>query len=179
MNRLYVCTSKFSFHILIFISFLRTKFAFSGLQMLNKQFLRANAFGSVRADMVMEALEQTLPGVSSYLLSKCSGADADPISAEFPVEILFRLLDEARSLDFLHCQTLLDLSIEVQRQSMERKQLFETFADPHPSTIFGRRKDSWFSQICFRRLDTDRYQCTYVSSVRFIEVSIIFGNNFI
>ena len=120
--------------------------------------------------MVSEALEEYFSGISSYLLDKCSSADASPITAEFPLERFFGLLDESRLLDFEHCQSLLDLSIEVKRQADERKQLAESFSDPHPNIIFGKRKDSWFSQLCIQRLDIDKYQHTYVSSIRFIQV---------
>ena len=120
--------------------------------------------------MIEDFLADTFPGITSHMLSKCTTADASPITNDFPLDEMFSLIDEARELNFQHCLALIDLSIEVKRQAAERKQLSESFTDPHPELIFGRRKDSWFSQLCIERIGVDHYQHTYVSSARFIEV---------
>ena len=146
------------------------KIIFSGLQELNKIFLRSSGFGNIRGHMIEDFLADTFPGITSHMLSKCTTADASPITNDFPLDEMFSLIDEARELNFQHCLALIDLSIEVKRQAAERKQLSESFTDPHPELIFGRRKDSWFSQLCIERIGVDHYQHTYVSSARFIEV---------
>ena len=150
---------------LIFISH------FSCLQNFNKFFLRSG-YGLIKSDVTSQNLEKIFPGVTAYLQEKCSLEDATPSDTIFPLEMLFSLIETSHTLDFQRCITLLDLSVEIQRQKAERTRLFEEFADPHPNIIFRKRKNSWFSQLVYTRINSNHYHVSYVSSIRFAEVSL-------
>ena len=92
---------------------------------------------------------------------------------EFPIDNLFTIVSEIKALDFASAVSLLDLDVEIRRQEMERKQLFDSFQDPHPNLIFNVRRDSWFCQLVVERVDGDNYHATYVSSERFNEVRVV------
>ena len=119
-------------------------------------------------------LESVLPGITSYMLSKCPAGHADAINGEFPIDNLFTIVSEIKALDFAAAVTLLDLDVEIKRQATERKQLFESFQNPHPNLIFNIRKSSWFCSLVVDRVDGENYHATYVSSVRFNEVNAVF-----
>ena len=142
------------------------------MQELNKHFLRSS-FGSIRSEIVSGVLEDGLSGINSYLVTKVPTGSANPSESIFPLEDLFSALQDALKLDFNNCFGLLDLSVEVQRQAMERKQLYEDFANPHPEVVFGKKKGLWFSQLMYERIGPDAYHVTYVSSERFNEVIIV------
>ena len=142
------------------------------LQQINKLFLRSS-YGQIPADSVTSILEEAVPGFSSYMISKCPSGKSGAVRTIFPMEELFQIVSEGIQLDFDHCCGLLDLSVEVQRQATERQRLYESFADPHPNIIFGQLKNRWFSQLTYQRISATNYHVTFVSSARFIEVSII------
>lgn len=149
--------------------FFSSNFIFRGLQGLNKLFCTSQ-FGTLRGDAVVSVLETVLPGVTSYMLDKCSEGLAAAVNGEFPVEKIFAIVAEICEMDFAHAVSLLDLDVEIRRQEVERKQLFESFQDPHPNLVFNIRKDSWFCSLVVERVDGENYHATYVSSVRFNEV---------
>ena len=141
------------------------------MQEMNKNFLRSS-FGSIRGDVISGILEDGLSGISSYLATKTTTGSAAPEELVFPLETLFAALQEALKLDFNHCFGLLDLSMEVQRQALERKQLYEDFADPHPDVVFGKKKNSWFTELMFERIGPENYHVSFISSERFNQVSL-------
>lgn len=152
--------------------FLFLIFLFRGIQGLNKLFCLSQ-FGTLRGEDVSSVLERTLPGITSYLLSRCEVIHAEAVRGEFPVDNLFAIVSEVKALDFAHAVSILDLDVEIRRQEVERKQLFESFQDPHPNLIFNVRRDSWFCQLVVERVEGDNYHATYVSSERFNEVSVL------
>lgn len=121
-------------------------------------------------------MEEEFPGLTSFMLSQCPVGEADAVSVYYSTEELFGIVTEGVDLDFDHCCGLLDLSVEVKRQATERQRLYESFTDPHPNIIFGRLKHTWFSQLVYQRITSSNYHVTFVSSVRFIEVSFCSKN---
>ena len=119
---------------------------------------------------MVTVLESVLPGVTSYMLDKCADGLAGASRNNFPVDRLFTLISEILEMDFARAVSLLDLDAEIRRQEVERRQLYESFTDPHPNLIFNIRKDSWFCSLIVERVDGDNYHATYASSVRFNEV---------
>ena len=102
----------------------------------------------------------------------CPPDQADPVRAIFSMDRMFELLEIGLDLDFNRCFDLIDLSIECKRQAEERKNLYENHADPHPDVVFGRRKNSWFSQLVYTRIGVNNYHVSFVSSIHFVEVSL-------
>ena len=158
--------SEFDSFIFIFI--------FRGLQGLNRLFSESQ-FGRLRGDAVVSVLESELPGVTSFMIDKCADGLAGASENNFPVDQLFSTFSEILRMDFSRAVSLLDLDVEIRRQEVERRQLYESFADPHPNLIFNIRKNSWFCSLVVERVDSDNYHATYVSSVRFNEVSFLIG----
>ena len=147
-------------------------FIFSILQRFNKLFLRSAA-GRINADTIATVMEEEFPGLSSFMLTHCPTGTAEPVSTYYPTEELFGIVADGVDLDFDNCCGLLDLSVEVRRQADERRRLYESFTDPHPNIIFGQLKNTWFSQLVYQRITAENYHVTFVSSVRFIDVSNI------
>lgn len=104
------------------------------------------------------------------MIDKCADGLAGASGNDFPVDQLFTTFSEVLKMDFARAVSLLDLDVEISRQEVERRQLYETFVDPHPNLIFNIRKNSWFCSLVVERVDSDNYHATYVSSVRFNEV---------
>lgn len=150
---------------------------FRGLQGLNKLFCESQ-FGIIRGDAVVGVLEGVLPGITSYMLDKCADGLAAAVDSSFPVDRLFSMVAEICEMDFARAVSLLDLDVEIRRQEVERRQLYESFQDPHPNLIFNVRKDSWFCSLVIERVDGENYHATYVSSVRFNEVGFSFISEF-
>ena len=147
------------------------------LQQINKLFLRSS-YGQISAEDITNILEEAVPGFSSFMISQCPSGKGDAVRTIFPMEDLFQVVSEGIQLDFDHCCGLLDLSVEVQRQATERQRLYESFADPHPNIIFGQLKNRWFSQLLYQRISATNYHVTFVSSERFIDVSISVAADF-
>ena len=145
---------------------------FRGMQGLNKLFCKSQ-FGNLRGNDVTSVLERIMPGVTSYMISNCEGTNAEAVNAEFPIDTIFTIVSEIKALDFAQAVSLLDLDVEIRRQEVERKQLYESFQDPHPNLVFNIRRDSWFCQLVVERVDGDNYHATYVSSERFNQVILL------
>lgn len=151
-----------------FVDF-RSKFVFRALQNCNKWFLRS-AYGAVSSEEVSNTMEHYFPGITHFVRDLCPPDQADPVRAVFPMERMFELIEVGLGLDFDKCFGLVDLSIECRRQAEERTNLYENFSDPHPDVVFGRRKDSWFSQLVYQRIGVNNYHVSFVSSIHFAEV---------
>ena len=129
-----------------------------------------SAYGAVSADEVICSMESHFPGVTHFVRDLCSSDQADPVRAVFEMEHLFEMVEIGLDLDFERCFDLIDLSIECRRQAEERKNLYEDYSDPHPDVIFGKRKNSWFSQLVYQRIGINNYHVSFVSSIHFVEV---------
>ena len=115
-------------------------------------------------------LEDSFPGISSYICCKAGDNPCTAVSAMFPAEKLFGSLTDACQLNFTRFFGLLDLDIECFRQRSEIVRIAEDFTNPHPNSVLGSLKDAWFTEMITTKIAHDRYHVSFVSTENWIEV---------
>ena len=128
-------------------------------------------FGVVSAGDAAGALEDSFPGISSYLCNKAGSNPCTAVSATFPMEKFSGSLTDALQLNFTRFFGLLDLDIECFRQRSEIIRISEDFTDPHPNSVLGSLKNAWFTEMITSKIARDRYHVTFVSTQNWIDVS--------
>lgn len=124
----------------------------------------------ISGDNAASALEESFPGITSFVLNSSGANSCSAVRAEFPIETFFSYLQEACALDFNRCFGLLDLDIECRRQQLERNRLYEEYSNPHPNFVLGKSKDHWFSEMIIEKLAADRFHVTFLSTENWIQV---------
>ena len=132
-------------------------------------------FGIVNAGDAAGALEDSFPGISSYICNKAGSNPCTAVSAELPLEKFFSSLTDALQLNFTRFFGLLDLDIECFRQRSEIIRISEDFTDPHPNSVLGSQKNAWFTEMITSKIAPERYHVTFVSTQNWIDVSSMFS----
>ena len=66
---------------------------------------------------------------------------------------------------------VLATSPDLEQFQSDRLEIYDLTDDPHPSKIFNLNASCWFKTLLRERIDSDRYNCTYLGSYMFAEVS--------
>ena len=127
--------------------------------------------GYILSGQVAQIMETHLSGFHSYAYDLCYKKNAEPVEAAFPIEKLFRSISDLHSLDFDRLWMVLATAPDLERQQVERLEIFNLTEDPHPSRVFNLQTSTWFRTLMTERIDSDRYNCTYLGSYMFAEVS--------
>ena len=126
--------------------------------------------GFVTSEMVSQIMETYFSGFHSYAYDLCFKKNAEPVSAAFPIERLFQSISDIHFLDFDRLWMVLASTPDLERQQAQRLEIFNSTDDPHPSRIFNIQTSAWFRTLLTERIDSDRYNCTYLGSYMFAEV---------
>ena len=126
--------------------------------------------GFILSNQVSQIVETHLPGFHSYAYDLCYQKNAEPVEAVFPIERLFKSISDLHSLDFDRLWMVLSIAPDLERQQVERMEIFNQTEDPHPSRVFNLQTSTWFRTLMTERIDSDRFNCTYLGSYMFAEV---------
>ena len=128
--------------------------------------------GFISSALVSQIVEAQFSGFHSYAYDLCYKRNAEPVGAVFPIERLFKSISDLHQLDWDRLWMVLATAPDLEQLQSDRLEIFNLTDDPHPSRIFNLNASCWFKTLLRERIDSDRYNCTYLGSYMFAEVCI-------